>query len=84
MATGSFGASTQFTVGGTGPLPFSVAVGNFNADTNLDIVTTNSNFLSNEISVFLGNGDGTFGTSTEFTVGGGNPETQSVAVGNFN
>ena len=79
---GTFGTSTEFTVGGTGPN--SVAVGFFNVDTNLDIVTANSNFLSGEISVFLGNGDGTFGTSTEFTVGGGNPETQSVAVGNFN
>ena len=80
--TGSFATSTEFTVGGTNPFPVSVAIGHFNADTNLDIVTANSN--SNEISVFLGDGTGSFATSTEFTVGGTDPEPVSVAVGNFN
>ena len=80
--TGSFGTSTQFTVGGVNPQPRSVAVGHFNADTNLDIVTANDN--SNEISVFLGDGTGSFGTSTQFTVGGVNPQPRSVAVGHFN
>ncbi|MGD1837220.1 MAG: FG-GAP-like repeat-containing protein, partial [Nitrososphaeraceae archaeon] len=79
---GTFGTSTQFTIGGSSPDPASVAVGFFNEDTNLDIVT--ANFFSNEISVFLGNGDGTFGTSTQFTVGGSNPSPESVAVGFFN
>ena len=79
---GTFSTSTEFTVGGTDPQPNSVAVGNFNADTNLDIVTANLN--SSEISIFLGNGDGTFSTSTEFTVGGTDPFPTSVAVGNFN
>ncbi|MGD1834297.1 MAG: FG-GAP repeat domain-containing protein, partial [Nitrososphaeraceae archaeon] len=79
--TGSFGTSTQFTVGASVPGPVSVAVGFFNADTNLDIVTANP---IGTVSVFLGNGDGTFGTSTEFTVGGTDPEPFSVAVGNFN
>ena len=79
---GTFATSTEFPVGGTDPLPTSVAVGNFNADTNLDIVT--ANLVSNEISIFLGNGDGTFATSTEFPVGGTDPTPISVAVGNFN
>ena len=75
---GTFGTSTEFTVGGPDPEHrTSVAVGFFNADTNLDIVTANS-CLCTEISVFLGNGDGTFGTSTEFTVGGNNPEPISL------
>ncbi|MGD1837760.1 MAG: FG-GAP repeat domain-containing protein, partial [Nitrososphaeraceae archaeon] len=80
--TGNFGTSTEFTVGGLDPEPASVAVGHFNADTNLDIVTANA--VSNEISVFLGDGTGSFGTSTEFTVGGLGPTPFSVAVGNFN
>ena len=79
---GTFATSTEFPVGGTNPFPTTVAVGFFNADTNLDIVT--ANFFSGEISVFLGNGDGTFSTSTEFPVGGTNPGSGSVAVGNFN
>ena len=79
---GTFDTSTQFPVGGTNPEPISVAVGHFNADSNLDIVTANIN--SNEISLFLGNGDGTFDTSTQFPVGGTNPEPISVAVGHFN
>jgi hypothetical protein len=40
-----------------------VAVGDFNGDGNLDIVTADS---SGTVSVLLGNGDGTFGFATSF------------------
>ena len=59
--------------------PTSVAVGLFNADDNLDLAVANFNFHT--VSILLGNGDGTFGTATDFSAG----ETpDSVAVGLFN
>ena len=59
--------------------PISAAVGDFNRDGNLDLVAANYN--SNNVSVLLGNGTGSFGAATNFAVGT-NP--QSVAVGDFN
>ncbi|MGD1834735.1 MAG: FG-GAP repeat domain-containing protein [Nitrososphaeraceae archaeon] len=65
--TGNFSTSTEFDVGGdNSPLPQSIAVGFFNDDSNLDVVT--ANFNSNQISIFLGDGNGNFITSTEFDV----------------
>jgi hypothetical protein len=40
--------------------PVSVASGDFNHDGNLDLVTANSGAGYNDVSVLLGNGDGTF------------------------
>ena len=71
MAHGNFSTSTEFDVGGgNAPLPQSIAVGFFNDDSNLDVVTANLN--SDQISLFLGDGTGNFSTSTEFDVGDGN------------
>jgi hypothetical protein len=71
---GTFGAAQTYTVGGA---PTSVAVGDFNRDGKLDIVTANSN---STMSVLLNNGDGTFGPAQNDGIGGpGN----SVAVGDF-
>ena len=76
--TGSFGTpATNFAIGILSPT--SVAVGNFNADTILDIAV--ANFGSNNVSILLGNGTGTFGTATNFAAGTG---PTSVGVGNFN
>ena len=49
--TGSFGAKTDF---GTGFLPVSVAVGDFNGDGKLDLVV--ANFRSNTVSILLNTG----------------------------
>ena len=40
-----------------------------------------ANFVSNNVSILLGNGTGSFGTATNFAVGSG---PFSVAVGDFN
>jgi hypothetical protein len=70
-----FGTGTTF---GTGSSPYSVAVGDFNGDGHLDIVTANSG--SNNVSVLLGNGSGNFSTATNFDAGG---RPNWVAVGKF-
>jgi hypothetical protein len=64
-----------------GTTPKSVAVGDFNADGNPDFATANES--TDNVSVLLGNGDGTF------TAAPGSPVTVgtfpfSVAVGDFN
>ena len=65
---------------GVGNSPFSVAVGDFNNDTILDLAIANAG--SNNVSILLGNGTGSFGTpATNFTVG---TFPFSVAVGDFN
>jgi hypothetical protein len=60
--------------------PSSVAVGNFNNDTILDLAVANS--VSNNVSILIGNGNGTFVTpAVNFGAGSG---PISVAVGAFN
>jgi hypothetical protein len=57
----------------------SVAVGDFNRDGNLDIVTGN---FSGTVSVLLGNGNGTFQAPLNFSSGVGDPA--ALAVSDFN
>jgi hypothetical protein len=59
--------------------PGSVAIGNLNAGSVPDLVVTNR--FVDEVSVLLGNGDGSFGTAASFTTG---DEPRNVAIGNFN
>ena len=72
----TFGPANDFAVG---DFPVSVAVGFFNSDSILDLAVANQD--SANVSILLGNGDGTFGTKTDFAVGN---FPLSVAVGNFN
>jgi hypothetical protein len=46
---------------------FPMSVGDFNLDGNLDIAT--SNYVYNSVSLYMGNGDGTFRSSNTFGVG---------------
>src|SRR2546426_246263 len=71
----SFSPAVSYPVG-SGPL--SVAVGDFNRDGILDIVTANIN--DNTVSILLGHGDGTFTTLSPITVGS---SPDAVAVGDF-
>lgn len=76
-ANGTFNGAVNYA---TGSGPLSVAVGDLNSDGNPDLATANAA----DVSVLLGNGDGTFGTpiKIDFTGLGSNPS--SVAVGDFN
>src|SRR5207237_1519142 len=60
--------------------PVSVAVGDFNGDGRPDLAVANA--LSSNVSVLLGDGDGTFQAALNFDTGGGGPV--SVTVGDFN
>jgi predicted NUDIX family NTP pyrophosphohydrolase len=64
---------------GAGSGPWSVAVGDFNGDGKPDLAVANEE--SNNLSVLLGNGDGTFQTAVNYSVG---LQPWSVAVGDFN
>lgn len=69
-----------------GVYAFSVAVGDFNGDGNLDLAVANqcsqNNCNSGTVSVLLGNGDGTFRAAQSYSSGG--YEAYSVAVGDVN
>jgi hypothetical protein len=78
--TGKFGAATNLnTSPPTGLNTWSVAVGDFNKDSNSDLVSANN--ATNNVSLLLGNGNGTFGAASYFGVGS-SPYT--VAVADFN
>ncbi|MEV6580416.1 FG-GAP-like repeat-containing protein [Streptomyces sp. NPDC051582] len=49
--------------------PTDVAVGDFDGDGTPDLATSNAN--TNNVSVVIGDGDGTFGAATQFALGGG-------------
>ena len=56
-----------------------MAVGDFNSDSHLDIVVANSE--SDNVSVLLGNGNGSFANQTRYSTVS---LPQSVAAGDFN
>jgi hypothetical protein len=64
---------------GTGNGPYVVAEGDFNGDGIADVAVANSN--DSNISVLLGNGNGTFNTAVSYGTGNG---PHSVVVGDFN
>src|SRR5437867_12391463 len=69
-------ARRDFAVGTN---PQSIAVGDLNGDGRPDLAVANAG--SNDVSVLLGNGDGSFQAAQSFAVGNG---PTSVAVGDFN
>ncbi len=72
----SFAAAANF---GAGSGPNSVAVGDFNGDGKQDLAVVN--FVSNNVSILLGDGAGNFSAPTNFGAGS---YPRSVAVGDFN
>jgi hypothetical protein len=63
------------------PTPNSVATGDFNNDHQWDIVVANK--AANNIGIYLGNGNGTFGTQITYSTGTSSSPV-FVAVGDFN
>jgi hypothetical protein len=74
---GSFQPNHQIL--GVGQTPLSVAVGDFDGNGALDLVTSNS--TSGTLSLLLGNGDGSFRPRLDLAVGAA---PRAVAVGDFN
>ena len=62
-----------------GTSPSAVVVGDFNGDGKPDIAVANSG--SNNVSILLGNGDGTFQPTANFDAG---LSPKSIALGDFN
>jgi hypothetical protein len=76
---GSFQVPVQYSTG-TNTDPRAVAVGNFVSSSKvLDVVV--ANYATNTVSVFVGNGDGTFQGHVDYNVGS---EPTSLAIGDFN
>ena len=78
---GTFGATGEYA---TGIGPHSVAIGDLNGDGKLDLAVANAGdsptFLGT-VSVFLGNGDGSFDANVDYVIGNG---PYSVAIGDLN
>ncbi len=78
---GSFQPAQTFA---TGPYPMAVAVGDFNGDGIQDLAVTDyGDFYGNgsDVSILLGNGDGTFQPAHTFAAG---DHAGNLAVGDFN
>ncbi|HKC93551.1 MAG TPA: VCBS repeat-containing protein [Nitrospira sp.] len=64
--TGEFQHGTQYEYGDT---PTSVALADLNRDGKVDLAVTNGGPMSNAVSIWTGNGDGTFGGPTDYRTG---------------
>ena len=62
-----------------GSLPFGIVAGDFNGDGRTDLAV--ANFASGDVSVLLGNGDGTFQNQVRYPVGSGRI---AIVAGDFN
>jgi Ca2+-binding RTX toxin-like protein len=77
LTPATFAPYTTFAVGDA---PYAVATADFNGDGKLDLVTHNDD--SKDVSVLLGNGDGSFETQSIFAVNG--TAGYSIAIADFN
>src|SRR5262249_25423437 len=79
---GPFQAPDEMSLG-LGVLPFGIVAGNFTNDSFLDLVTADANGNgTDDYSIYLGNGDGTFQPPTSYSLGGAGFST-AIAAGDF-
>jgi len=64
--TGEFTHGAQYEYGDT---PTSVALADLNGDEKIDLAVTNGGPMSNAVSIWMGNGDGTFRPPTDYRTG---------------
>ena len=76
LSAQSFVPSLNFPAGNA---PADVITGDFNRDGKLDVIVSNSG--SSSLSVFLGGGNGSFGSRRDFALGS---QPQALASGDFN
>jgi hypothetical protein len=77
---GGFTRAATYDVGAN---PKALRAADINGDGNIDLVT--ANWYDHDVSVLLGNGDGTFAAPLHFTVGvSPNAQPFDMAVGDFN
>ena len=75
---GTFTAPTNYP---DDAAPVGIAVADFNHDGKLDLAVANENENGNNVSILLGNGNGTFQAAVNYPAGFG---PSSIAVGDFN
>jgi len=78
LGNGEFRHGAQYEYGDT---PTSVALSDLNNDGKVDLVVTNGGPMSNAVSVWMGNGDGTFRQPTDYRSG---KRPLGVSFGDFN
>jgi hypothetical protein len=66
----------------TGPYPFSLAAGDFNGDGKIDLATANWGGGDDDVSILLGNGEGTFAPAIALNISDAN--SWSIASGDMN
>lgn len=76
LSASEFTTAVNYT---TGTAPICVAVGDFNGDKKPDLAI--ADFMSGEVSILLGNGDGTFQAGVNYNAGS---RPIAVVVGDFN
>ncbi|CAF4047001.1 unnamed protein product [Rotaria sp. Silwood2] len=77
---GTFSSKTAYSTG-VGSQPSSITVGDINNDKLMDIIVTN--YLDDNVGVFLGYGNGTFSNQTIYSTGSFS-RPMSIATGDFN
>ena len=78
LGNGEFRQGAQYEYGDT---PTSVALSDLNNDGKVDLVVTNGGPMSNAVSIWMGNGDGTFRQPTDYRSG---KRPLGVSFGDFN